>query len=66
MMLQPNVELIRGNHEQMLLECDFILQEVDEKEFYNEEQLKSEIEAVEAHLSEAADDIKSNETKTED
>ena len=28
MMLMPNVQLIRGNHEQMLLECSFMFQEV--------------------------------------
>ena len=31
MMLQPNVELILGNHEAMLLSCDFVFDEIDEK-----------------------------------
>ena len=30
MMLQPNVELILGNHEAMLLACDFLFQEITE------------------------------------
>ncbi len=31
MMLQPNVELILGNHEALLLSCDFLLDEVTEE-----------------------------------
>ena len=30
LMLQPNIELIRGNHEDMLLRCDFLFDEVTE------------------------------------
>ncbi len=30
MMLQPNVELILGNHEAMLLSCDFLFEEITE------------------------------------
>lgn len=30
MMLQPNVQLILGNHEAMLLACDFLFQEITE------------------------------------
>lgn len=30
MMLQPNVQLILGNHEAMLLSCDFLFQEITE------------------------------------
>ena len=31
MMEQPNVELIRGNHEEMLLECSFLFEEVTDE-----------------------------------
>ncbi len=30
MMAQPNVELVLGNHEAMLLSCDFVFEEIDD------------------------------------
>ncbi|MBR2650697.1 MAG: serine/threonine protein phosphatase [Clostridia bacterium] len=35
MMLQPNVQLIRGNHEDMLLGCDFLFGEVTDESIAN-------------------------------
>ncbi len=34
MMLQPNVELILGNHEAMLLACDFLFEDITDESIY--------------------------------
>jgi serine/threonine protein phosphatase 1 len=31
LMEQPNVEMLRGNHEQMLLDCDFLFEEINHR-----------------------------------
>lgn len=43
MMLQSNVELLMGNHEQMMLDCEFILEEINDKSLsdLNEQKLSS-------------------------
>lgn len=35
MMQQPNVELLLGNHEAMLLACDFLFDEITDESIYN-------------------------------
>ncbi len=43
LLVQPNVELILGNHEAMLLACDFLFREVDEESLgeLNTEQIRA-------------------------
>ncbi len=43
LLLQPNVQLILGNHEAMLLSCDFIFEEITEKSIGNLTKEKMEL-----------------------